>query len=145
MFLDHSSVQQVRTHGAAIDRCAYQLVDGFCDRFFGACPHLRRSFATDTRQRREMAHRWAWFIRHLGETDLVKTELGGFGKMLTSRGFSHQTFLTARACLLEATRGAAHTCNAPWGPAQESAWASAIDACLEVMNPSARMFYAKAA
>lgn len=144
MFLDQTTIQQVRSHGAAIDRCAFQLVDRFCERFFAACPHLRRTFTPS--QRRAMGQQWAWFIRHLGEQDRVVARFRRIVETLSATGMSHQDFLTARACLLEATREMSDTCNVAWGPAQESAWAGVLDFCMGpgvTAAPAAR--FAKAA
>ncbi|MFN7021643.1 MAG: hypothetical protein ACK4WH_09985, partial [Phycisphaerales bacterium] len=99
MFLDQTTIQQVRSHGAAIDRCAFQLVDRFCERFFASCPHLRRTFPgkLTPAQRRAMAQQWAWFVRHLGEHDRVAARFRSIVETLSAGGVSHQDLLTARA------------------------------------------------
>lgn len=146
MSLDTTTIQQVRSHGAAIDRRAFEFSDLLLDGFFAACPHLRVRFAGErSRQRRAVATRWAWFVRNLGDLEGVSPELESLGAYLISRGFSHGDFRSARTCLLEATREVSQRCEVAWGPMQESGWAAAIDAGLGMMSPvQARMLAAAA-
>jgi len=146
MSIDTPTVQHVRSHAAAIDRRAFEIADHFLDAFFQASPALRPRFTgAHERQRRAFAHRWAWFVRHLGHLDQVSPELDALGSFLRSRGMNYNDFRTARACLLEATRDAAIACGTSWTTPDETDWATAIDECLRVMSPAKSMVYAQAA
>lgn len=146
MSLDHATVQTLRSHGAAIDRAAYQLADRFLDAFFAACPHLRGRFtAPHNRQRRQFAQSWAWFIRNLSRSDQVSAAASALGAWLGSRGLNFDDFRTVRSCLLEATRETCAECSVPYMPQHEAAWAAAFDQWLNIVSPAMPAMYAQAA
>lgn len=128
--LDTQTMQRVRSHGARIDRFAFQIADRFLDAFFARCPHLRlpagRFGSSPDVQRRRVAHRWAWFVRRLGELDRQSPELEALAAWLAARGVRSSDFAAARAALLEALRD---QCGSDWTDRHEADWGAAFDAC----------------
>jgi hemoglobin-like flavoprotein len=135
--MDTPTMQRVRSHGASLNARAFELADRFLDAYFAACPHLRapenRFRGTPDRQRRGVAHQWAWFVRHLGELDHVSPELDALASYLKSRGVSTHDFRTARGALIEALRDLS---GPQWTGQLENDWNAAFEACLHHMCPS---------
>lgn len=129
-------MQRVRSHGASLNARAFELADRFLDAFFAACPHLRapdsRFRGTPDRQRRGVAHQWAWFVRHLGELDHVTPELDALASYLRARGLTSHDFRAARGALLEALRDLS---GPVWTAQHEADWSQAFDACYNRMCP----------
>lgn len=134
--MNTQTIQRVRSHGAAIDRYAFEFADRFLDSFFAHCPELRspqsRFRGSHESQRRLVAHQWAWFVRHLGELDRVTPELEALGTFFTARGLGEQEFRMARLATLEALRDVS---GAGWTPQCEADWAEAFDACVQRLRP----------
>lgn len=133
--MDTPTIQRVRSHGAGLNTRAFELADRFLDAFFAVCPHLRRSDSrfrgTPDRQRRGVAHQWAWFVRHMGELDHVTPELEALASYLRARGVNESDFRLARGAMLEALRDVS---GSGWNAQLESDWAAAFDACLNRMT-----------
>ena len=131
------TIQRVRSHGAAIDRFAFEFADRFLDALFAHCSHLRspqsRFRGSHESQRRLVAHRWAWLVRHLGELDRVTPELEALGTFFAARGLGEQEFRMARLAALEALRDVSGT---TWTATCEADWAEAIDACVQRLRPT---------
>ena len=135
--MDRTTIQRVRSHGASIDRHAFEIADRFLDGLMAHCPHLcsplDRFRGTPEQQRRCIAQRWAWLVRHLGELGHITPELEALHRYLCSRGLSAGDFRMARASLLEAMREVE---PAGWTAAVEADWATAFDECLRLMSPA---------
>lgn len=133
-------IQRVRSHGAQIDRFAFQIADRFVDAFFASSPHLRtpvsRFPGNAEFQRRRVAHRWAWFVRHLGELPRVTPEIEALDRYLSSRGFTHADFAAAKAALIEALRDQS---GSGWNSQLESDWCAAFDACQACFGSASRL------
>jgi len=133
--MDTPTMQRVRSHGAGLNARAFELADRFLDAFFAACPHLRvpnnRFRGTPDRQRRGVAHQWAWFVRHIGELDHVTPELEALACYLHARGVSDADFRLARGALLDALRD---LCGSNWTSQLEADWTAAFEACLHRMT-----------
>lgn len=136
--MDTSTIQRVRSHGAALNSRAFEFADRFLDAFFAACPHLRRSDSrfrgTPDRQRRAVAHQWAWFVRHLGELDHVHPELDALASYLRARAVSDEDFRRAKGAVIEALRD---LCGPDWNARLEADWSCAFDDCLGRMTGAA--------
>lgn len=134
--MDTQMMQRVRSHGAAIDRYAFEFADRFLDSFFAHCPNLRSSEhrfrGSHESQRRMVAQRWAWLVRHLGELDRVSPELEAMGTFFAARGLGEQEFRMARIAMLEALRDVS---GMGWNGQCESDWAAAFDACVQRLRP----------
>jgi hemoglobin-like flavoprotein len=130
-------MQRVRSHGASLNSRAFEVADRFLDAFFAACPHLRtpenRFRGAPDRQRRGVAHQWAWFVRHLGELDHVTPELDALASYLRARGLHEHDFRAARGALIEALRDLS---GLGWSTQLEADWNGAFDACLHRMCPT---------
>lgn len=140
--MNTQTIQRVRSHGAAIDRFAFEFADRFLDALFAHCPHLRspqsRFRGSHESQRRVVAHRWAWLVRHLGELDRVTPELEAMGTFFAARGVGEQEFRMARLAALEALRDVS---GATWTGECEADWAEAFDACAQRMRPMSHFVF----
>lgn len=136
--MDMQTMQRVRTHGAALNRHAFELADQFLDGVFAGCPGLRDRFHGDHQsQRRAVAHRWAWIVKNLGHLEQLSPDLEAMGQFLASRGVSPSDVAMARTAFLEATREVAGT---NWDAQTEADWAETFDACVHGMHlPVARI------
>lgn len=140
--MDTPTIQRVRSHGAKIDRYAFEFADRFMDAFFARCAHLRgpgsRFRGTPESQRRAVAQRWAWFVRNLGEIGRISPELEAFANLLRARGVSAADMLHARAALLESLRDVS---GESWNAQIEADWAGAFDCIAAEMFPTPRQLY----
>lgn len=130
--MDMQTMQRVRSHGAALNRHAFDLADQFLDGVFAGCPALRDRFHGDHQsQRRAVAHRWAWVVKNLGHLEQLSPEFEAMGQFLTSRGVSPADVALARTAFLEAVREVA---GADWDAQNEADWAETFDACTQRMH-----------
>lgn len=137
--MDTPTVQRVRSHGASIDRHAFEIADRFLDGFFARCsalgprPLSRRFRGTPEAQRRVVAQRWAWFVRNLGQLERATPELEALATFLSARGVTGEDVSHGRAAMLEALRD---TSGPSWNTQIETDWNAAIDAAVKLMFPA---------
>lgn len=125
MSISPRTVQVVRSHAAAVDRRAHDFARSFL-------AHLGSSGApvsSDIRTVRRVARGWAWCVRHLGDTETVRTQVESWRQVCgLVEGDSTRV---ARTAILAALHDVSRALNIPWDDEVIAAWTDALDAACD--------------